>query len=103
MSVINITEKNYRELISRPDTTLLLDFWASWCTPCQMLSPAIEQIASRHKDVIVGRVNVDEEHELTKLLGVIFVPSLVIMKSGKIISCETGLKHAEEIAAMLEG
>lgn len=81
MSVIHITKANFDEVVSG-GKPLLLDFWATWCGPCRMIAPIVEEIAAEREDVIVGKVNVDEEMELTVKFGIISIPTLVLLKDG---------------------
>ena len=80
----------------------LIDFYADWCGPCRMVGPVIEEIAEERADIVVGKVNVDEEDELAGQFGVFSIPTLVVMKGGKIVSQESGAKPKAQILAMLE-
>ena len=81
MSVIHITKANFDEVVSG-GKPLLLDFWATWCGPCRMIAPIVEEIAAEREDVIVGKINVDEEMELAVKFGIISIPTLVLLKDG---------------------
>ncbi len=101
MSVINVTKNNYKNEIVESDKPVLLDFWASWCGPCRMVSPIIDEIAGETADVKVGKVNVDEEPELARAFGVMSIPTLVVMKDGKIVKKSTGARPKAAIMDML--
>ena len=103
MSVINITKNNYQEEVVNSDKPVLLDFWASWCGPCSMLSPIIDKIAEDRKDIKVGKVNVDEESELSSAFQVMSIPTVIVMKNGKIVEESVGARPKEQILKMLEG
>ena len=82
MSVININKNNFRNEVLDSEKPVLLDFWASWCGPCRMVSPIVDEIATERGDIKVGKVNVDEERELAGQFGVMSIPTLVVMKGG---------------------
>lgn len=101
MSVINITKNNFREEVVNSEKTVLLDFWASWCGPCSMLSPIIDEIAEDRTDIKVGKVNVDEEPELSSAFQVMSIPTVVVMKNGNVTGKSIGVRPREDIEAML--
>ncbi|MGN1014597.1 MAG: thioredoxin [Butyricicoccus sp.] len=101
MSVVNITKNNFREEVINSEKAVLLDFWAPWCGPCRMVSPIVDEIASEHSDIKVGKVNVDEQSELAVQFGVMSIPTLVVMKDGKIINQAVGARPKAQILAML--
>ncbi|MBP8855032.1 MAG: thioredoxin [Oscillospiraceae bacterium] len=102
MSVLQITKNNFDAEVLHADKPVLMDFWASWCGPCKMLSPIIDEIAAQSSDVKVGKVNVDEEPELAKQFGVMSIPTLILMKNGEVAGQSVGLKPKEAILAMLQ-
>ena len=101
MSVVNITKNNFREEVVHSDKPVLLDYWASWCGPCRMVSPIVDEIAAERNDVKVGKINVDEQPELAGQFGVMSIPTLVVMKDGKIINQMVGARPKSQILTML--
>ena len=101
MSVINITQTNFQEEVMKSDHPVLLDFWASWCGPCRMVAPVVEEIAAERPDIKVGKVNVDEQPELARQFGVSSIPTLVVMKEGKIVNQAMGARPKSQILALL--
>lgn len=103
MSVLKITSENFESEVMQSDKPVLLDFWASWCMPCKMLSPTIDEIAGEVEQRIkVGKVNVDEEPKLAQKFNVMSIPTLVIIKDGKVQSTSVGVRSKQEILGMLE-
>jgi len=102
MSVITITKENFNEEVINSEKPVLLDFWASWCGPCRMVSPIVDEIADERADVKVGKVNVDEQPELASKFGVMSIPTLVVMKNGKITSQTVGARPKNQIEAMFD-
>ena len=101
MSVMNITSENFEQEIMGSDRPVLLDFWASWCGPCQMLSPSIEEVAAEVSDVKIGKINVDEEPQLAAQFGVMSIPTLVVMNQSKVVNQSVGYIGKEEVLALI--
>ena len=93
-----LTSKNFEEIINQGEEPILVDFWASWCAPCMMLSPIVEELSKTHR---VGKVNVDEEPELASEFKVMSIPMLVVMKDGKITNKTIGAQPKQAILALL--
>ena len=100
MSVLTITKENYDVEVLKSDKPVLLDFWASWCGPCRMISPIIEDIAAEHTDIKVGKINVDEQPDLAKTFRVMSIPTIVVMKNGKAVNQVVGLQSKAAILNM---
>lgn len=102
MSVLSVNKNNFNELLnsSKP---VLLDFYADWCGPCQMVSPIVHEIADEYPEYVVGKINVDEEMELAQKFSVVSIPLLVVLKDGKVVNQAVGFRQKEQILDMLEG
>ena len=100
-SAININKNNFQNEVMNSDKPVLLDFWAPWCGPCRMVAPIVEEIARERKDIKVGKVNVDEQPELASRFGVMSIPTLVVMKDGKIVNQAMGARPKNAILGML--
>ena len=101
MSVQNITNENFDEIVLRSDKPVLVDFWAEWCGPCRMVSPIVDEIAGERPDITVGKVNVDEQPELAMQFGVMSIPTLLVFKEGKLAQKAVGARPKEELLALL--
>ena len=101
MSAININKNNFQNEVLNSDKPVLLDFWASWCAPCRMVVPIVEEIASERRDIKVGKINVDEEPELVNKFSIMSIPTLVVMKNGKIVQQVSGARPKNAILEML--
>ena len=101
MSAININKTNFQNEVINSEKPVLLDFWASWCGPCRMVGPIVDEIAAERGDITVGKVNVDEQPELAGQFGVMSIPTLVVMKNGKVINQAVGVRPKAQILAML--
>lgn len=103
MSVLVVTKDNFESEVLKSEKTVLLDFWASWCGPCRMVSPIVDEIAEEHPEYLVGKINVDEEEFLAAKFGIMSIPTLVVMKDGKIVTQSAGARPKAQILAMLKG
>ena len=101
MSVIHINIDNFRNEVLDSEKPVLLDFWAPWCGPCRMVSPIVDEIATERGDIKVGKINVDEQPELAAQFGVMSIPTLVVMKGGKVVNKMVGARPKAQILAML--
>ena len=101
MSVLNITKDNFQKEIIESEKTVLLDFWAGWCGPCRMLSPIVDEIAGEREDIKVAKINVDEQQELAEAFQVMSIPTLVVMKDGKIVSKTMGVRPKKQVLSLL--
>ena len=101
MSVLKVDKNNFSEL-KNSDKPVLLDFYADWCGPCQMLAPIVHEIAEEYPQYVVGKVNVDAEAELAQAFSVVSIPMLVVIKDGKITAKEVGFRSKEDILDMLD-
>ncbi|MCD8151642.1 MAG: thioredoxin [Clostridiales bacterium] len=101
MSTIHITADNFNEEVMNSDKPVLLDFWATWCGPCRMVGPVLEEIAAERSDIKVGKVNVDEEPELAKEFQVSSIPMLVVIKDGEITNQTVGAQPKVSLLALL--
>lgn len=102
MSVYVIDKNNFEEEVLKSDKPVLIDFWASWCGPCRMVSPLIDEIAAENDGFKVGKINVDEQMELAEEFGIMSIPTLVVMKEGKITRKQAGAGSKQQILAMLQ-
>lgn len=102
MAITNVTKENYSKEVLQSDKPVLIDFWAGWCGPCRMLAPVIDEIAKEVQATKVAKVNIDEEYELATQFGVMSIPTLVVVKGGKVVSQVSGVQPKEKILQMLK-
>lgn len=102
MAEITLTQDNFKEEVLDSSVPVLVDFWASWCGPCRMIAPVVEEIAKEYDGKVkVGKVNVDDERELSEEYDIMYIPTLIVFKDGKVVNTSNGLKRKDEIINML--
>ena len=101
MSVIHINKSNFNEEVVNSQQTVLLDFWATWCNPCRMLAPVLDEIAAERPDVKVCKIDIDENPELASQFQVMSIPTLMVVKEGKIVNQSVGARPKRQILSML--
>ncbi len=102
MSYIVLTKENFHQEVILSDKPVLVDFWASWCGPCQALAPTIDEIADEHAEIKVGKVNVDEQPELARQFRVMSIPTLMVFKNGDMVRREVGGRSKEDVLALMD-
>ena len=102
MSVQTITNENFDDVVLKSGKPVLVDFWAEWCGPCRMVSPIVDEIAEERSDIVVGKVNVDEQGELAMRFGVMSIPTLLVFKGGEIAQTAVGARPKADILALLD-
>ena len=102
MAVVQITKDNFKELVLESSKPVLLDFWAVWCGPCKMIAPIVEALAEEREDILVGKVNVDDEMELAASFGVSSIPTVVLVKDGKVAATSVGYRPKADLEKMLD-
>ena len=100
MAILHVTKENFEQLLAS-DKPVLLDFYAEWCGPCRMIAPIIEEIANERDDILVGKINVDEQGELAQAYDVMSIPTLIVLKDGKVANQATGARPKAAILALL--
>jgi thioredoxin 1 len=102
MAEVVITKNNFEEVVLKSEKPVLLDFWASWCGPCMMIAPIVEALAEENPQYLVGKVNVDDEPELANAFAIEYIPTLIIIREGKVVRRESGVYSKETLLKMLE-
>ena len=102
MAVMQITKDNFKSLVLESSKPVLLDFWAVWCGPCKMIAPIVDAIAEEREDIVVGKVNVDDEMELAASFGVASIPTVVLVKGGKVAATSVGYRPKADLVKMLD-
>ena len=101
MALLNITKDNFEKSVLYSDKPVMLDFWATWCGPCQMIAPTVHQIAEERPDVVVGKVDVDEEREIAIRFGITSIPTLILMRGGEAVKTIVGFRPKADIEKLL--
>ena len=101
MSANTVTSENFQDVVMNSDKPVLLDFWAPWCGPCRMVSPIIDEIAGERSDIIVGKVNVDEQVALAQQFRVMTIPTLMVIKNGQVVHQSAGARPKAQILELL--
>ena len=102
MSVLHVGKNDFEQEVLKSDKPVLLDFWASWCGPCRMIAPTLDEIAEEREDIKVVKINVDEEPELANSFGINSIPALFVMKEGKVTAQSLGVRPKTAILSMLD-
>ena len=102
MSITKITKKDFETEVLKSEKSVLLDFYASWCGPCQMLSPIVEELANEHSEFNVFKVDVDQEGELATMFGIVSIPTLIAFKNGEVVGKIVGLTTKDQILSMMK-
>ena len=101
MSVIHISKENFEQEVLQSSGTVVVDFWASWCGPCRMLSPILDEIAEENPEIKVCKVNVDEQSELAAQYQIMSIPTLIVFRDGKVVNTASGARPKKQILALL--
>ena len=102
MSLINLTKDSYHNEVMETEKVVVIDFWATWCGPCKMMAPVVEEVAKDYPDVKVCKVNVDEEPELSNAFKIVSIPTIVVIKNGEIIDSVVGYRPKEDIEKIIK-
>lgn len=101
MSVLHFTKDNFEEMVLESDKPVIVDFWASWCGPCRMMAPIVDELAAEHGELRVGKINVDEEQDLAAQFGIMSIPTLMVFKDGKAVNQVVGVRSKEQVLELL--
>lgn len=101
MEILHITKDSFQKEVMESDKTVLLDFWATWCGPCRMIAPVLEEVAQEREDVKVCKIDVDEEPELAKQFQIMSIPTLIVMENGRIVNKALGAMPKNSVLALL--
>ena len=101
MSLVHITKENFEEVVLKSDKKVLLDFWATWCGPCQMIAPFVEEVAEENEHIVVGKIDVDEERDLAIQFGITSIPTLIVMEKGQVVNKALGFRQKADILKLV--
>ena len=102
MAIVHVTKANFDEIVMHSDKKVLLDFWATWCGPCKMLSPVLEDIAAERNDLLVAKVNIDEEMDLAMKFQVTSIPTLAVVKDGQVAATSVGFRPKDDVLRFVD-
>ncbi|MBR3987750.1 MAG: thioredoxin [Clostridia bacterium] len=102
MALVHITKDNFNKEVMETEKVVLLDFWATWCGPCQMIAPILNEVAEECPDITVGKIDVDEEQELAMSFGITSIPTLIVIKNGKAVDKAIGMRAKNQIIEMID-
>ncbi|MGI6261607.1 MAG: thioredoxin [Acutalibacteraceae bacterium] len=102
MAIVTVTKENFEKEVLQAEKPVMVDFWATWCGPCRMLSPIVDQLAEERADAVFGKVNVDEQQELAAQFGIMSIPTVVVFKNGKVVRQTVGAQPKAALEKMLE-
>lgn len=102
MAIVTLTKDNFDQEVLQSNQPVLVDFWASWCGPCRMLSPIVDQVAEEQTEIKVGKINVDEQQELAERFRIMTIPTLIVFKNGEKAASSVGVQAKQDIIAMIE-
>ena len=102
MAIVHITKDNFNDLVLNASGKVLLDFWATWCGPCRMIAPIVEEIAQEDESLLVGKIDVDAEGELAARFGIVSIPTLVVMEKGQVTGTAIGYRPKSAVLKLLE-
>lgn len=103
MAVVNITNDNFESEVLKSDKPVLVDFWATWCGPCRMQGPIVEEFAGEHEEVKVGKCDTDQNSDLAEKFGIMSIPTLLVFKNGELVNKAVGVTPKEKLLAMVQG
>ena len=102
MSLVHITKENFQSVVTESSKPVLIDFWATWCGPCKMIAPFVEQIAAERADIVVGKIDVDQEMELAAQFGIVSIPTLILVKNSEVAATMVGYRPKADILKLLD-